>query len=513
MKNIGRAESPALVFLLTLLVFWPCLHFDFVRYDDLLLLQTPGRGLDWSSLRWILTHAPQGNYTPLSALSYALDTAFWGESAFGYHLTNLLLHAANAALFCLLAAELLSQGGVCAEEMRPAAFISALLFSLHPLRIQSVAWIAERRDVLCGLFFLLSLLCWVQGRARERPTPAWRMAALAAFVCALLSKASALPLPAALLLIDAGLYRKLRGWREYTPFFLLSAAFGILTLLAQWRYGALVDTAAAPLTARLGQAAIGAVYYLGKALWPADLGIYEWHSWEAVRTATWLGGAATAGLLIAARMQPALQRPVLAALLFQTVMLLPVLGLVTYGHEIVADRYSYLSGLGWAVLAGAGLIWLTRGRRLASVALAGAVVAVLTVSTRAQLPAWRDAQSLWRTVLRVDPFSLVARRSLALALFEQGRDTDAFNYLEDQVTAFPKDDASREYLARKMAETGTTRQDRALHRLVLAHEAESRGNLVLAAWHYKQALRLDPGAAGEASAPGWSRRTSPTRSR
>ena len=139
MLPIKRAESPALVFALTVLVFWPCVRFDFVTYDDLILLQTPFRGLGWNSIRWLFTHAWEGNYTPLSGLTYAVDFALWGNSAFGHHLTNILFHAANAALFCLLAAEFLALGGAATATVRPAAFISALLFSLHPLRIQSVA--------------------------------------------------------------------------------------------------------------------------------------------------------------------------------------------------------------------------------------------------------------------------------------------------------------------------------------------------------------------------------------
>lgn len=500
---LSRAESPALVFALTLLVFWPCMRFDFVHYDDLLLIQTPSRGLGWGSLRWLFTHAPEGNYTPLSGLTYAVDLALWGDSPFGYHLTNVLLHAANAALFCLLAAELLARGGAAPTEVRPAAFVSALLFSVHPLRIQSVAWIAERRDVLCGAFVLLTLLCWVRGDGAQEPSARrWRGAALAAFVCALLSKAAALPVPAALLLIDAWPLRRKLPWREYAPFFLLSALSAALTLLAQSRSNGLVDIAAAAPSARVRQALIGAVYYLGKALWPTRLGIYEWHSWTPIRTATIIGAAATAGLLLAAWRRSALRRPLLAALLFQTIMLLPVLGLVTFGHEIVADRYSYLSGLGWAVLAGAGMIALAHRRRTVALVLAGAAAAALTAATHAQLPDWRDAESLWRSVLRVDPWSFVARPALAQALFDQGREADAFNYLEDQVAVYPRDAAAREQLARRMTETATTPGDRARHRLRLGREAESRGNHVLAEWHFQQALRLEqPAERTPASAP------------
>ena len=489
-----QAASPALVFALTLLVFWPCLRFDFVRYDDLLLLQTPYRGLGWESIRWLFTHAQEGNYAPLPGLTYALDLALWGDAPFGYHLTNVLFHAANAALFCLLAAEMLARGGAATAKVRPAAFVSALLFSLHPLRIQSVAWIAERRDVVCGAFVLLTLLCWVRGASTEEaPARRWRAAALAAFVCALMSKATALPLPAALLLIDIWPLRQKHSWKRYAPFFLLSAVFAAFTLLEQSSSGALIDVAAAAPAARVKQALIGVVYYLGKALWPANLGLYEWHSWPPVRTATFLGATATAALLWAAYLRASLRRPIFTALLFQTLMLLPVLGLVTFGHEVVADRYSYLSGLGWALLAGAGLIGLSLKRRTASVMLACATLAVLAATTRAQLPAWRNAESLWRTVLRVDPKSLFARPNLATALFDQGRDADAFNYLEDQVSVYPLDSESQEYLARRMKETSTSAQDRSRHRLRLGREAASREEHVLAAWHFQQALRLDPG--------------------
>ncbi len=474
-------------------MFWPCVRFDFLTYDDLLLLHTPYRGLNWESIRWLFTHSLEGNFAPLSGLTYAIDFALWGNSAFGYHLTNALFHAANAALFCLLATEFLALGGAAPATVRPAAFVSALLFSLHPLRIQSVAWIAERRDVLCAFFVLPALLCWVHAASADK-TAARRLRglALAAFLCALMSKASALPLPAVLLMIDLWPLRQKISWKRYAPFFILSAIFSVITLLAQSKTGAVLDATAAAPSVRATRALIGSVYYLGKALWPANLALYEWHSWEPVRTATILGAAATAGLLLAASLRPALRRPILAALLYQIIMLLPVLGLVAFGHELVADRYSYLSGLGWALLAGAGFITLARKRRTAALLLAAAAVAACVASTRVQLPTWRNTESLWRTVLRVDWKSLLARPSLAEALFDQGRNAEAFNYLEDQVAVYPMDQASRDYLTRRMAETSTTTQDRARHRLRLGLEAESRSEHDLAAWHFQQAARLDP---------------------
>jgi tetratricopeptide (TPR) repeat protein len=478
-----RAASPALVFALTALVFWPCLKFGFVSYDDALFVRMPVRGLGWDSLSWIFTNSVQGNYAPLSGLTYAVDFAFWGMLPRGYHLTSVLFHAANAAVFFLLSLELLSLGGGAQEENRAAAFVAALLFSLHPLRVQSVAWVAERRDVVCGLFVLLTLLFWVRSRPR---------AALAAFLCALLSKAAALPLPAVLVLLDYWPLERRLVWKRYAPFVAAAALFSAVALAAQSRIGALVDVAAAPPSMRARQILTGAVYYLGKALWPAGLGIYEWRSWAPVKTATIVGAAATAVLLAAAWLRPKLRRPLLGALAFQTVMLAPVLGFVTFGHELVADRYSYLSGLAWALLAAAGLRALSERRRGTAALLAGVVVAACAAATRAELPAWRGSESFWRAVLRVDPMSWSARPNLAQALSEAGRNPEAFNYLEDQVRVFPGDAEVRDQLATMMSKTGTTARDRARYRAGLGLEAEREGRPELALWHFEQALRLDP---------------------
>lgn len=497
-----RAAAALLVSAVTVLVFWPCVRNGFINADDPEFLIRPYRGLAASDIRGMFTSFYFSNYVPLSLLSLSADFAAWGMNPFGYHLTNVLLHAANAAVFYLLALELLALGGATDDD-RWAAAAAALLFSLHPLRVQSVAWISERRDVLCGFFFLLSLLFWLRsfrpGRLRGADG---RAASLGSFFLALLSKSAAIPLPLVLILLDVWPLRRLPAsprrwlaartlWMEKLPFFGLAALFAAVAAAAQSKGGAIVNAARAAPLERANQIGIGLVFYLGKLLWPADLALYEWH-WPPIRSAVLLGAAATAAALAVAIRSRRLRAPLLAALAYQTLMLGPVLGFVTIGHELVADRYSYLSGLAWAALFGAGLRILARRRRPASLILAVVLLAAFAAGTRAQISVWSDSVSFWKQVARVDPASLAARPSLAAALMAKGRTGEAILDLEEHLVLNPQDAEIRKALDDLVARTGTTVRDHAVIHERLGLEFAARGEFDKAAWHFERALRYDP---------------------
>src|SRR6266849_2594535 len=226
MTRPGRLLLPLLVFLITGTVFLPALRGDFLNWDDSVnFVANPYyRGLGWAQIKWMLTATLMGHYIPVTWLSLGLNYALGGMNPWGYHLGNLILHAANATLVYLIARRLLaaargggSQSGHATGPVVGAGAFAALVFGVHPLRVESVAWITERRDVLCGLFFLLAILAWL--RAIERPggpDRRWQLLSLAAFLASLLSKAASMPLPVVLVLLD--LYPlgrlKARGWRS-----------------------------------------------------------------------------------------------------------------------------------------------------------------------------------------------------------------------------------------------------------------------------------------------------------
>lgn len=485
-----RTAAPLLVAAATAFVFWSSTHNSSVSVDDPEFLIRPYRGLDAASIRGIFTHFYFSNYAPLSLLSLSADRALWGMEPFGYHLTNLLLHAANAVVFYFLCLELFFLGGKTDND-GPAAAAAALFFSLHPLRVESVAWISERRDVLCGLFFLLTLLCWMRslrpGRLSGGPG---RAAALGAFFLALLSKSAAVPLPLVLILIDLWPLRRRLRWKEKLPFLALSAVFAAVAVAAQG--DAIVSLEHAVPLQRANQIWMGLVFYLGKLIWPANLTFYEWH-WRPVRAAVLLGAAATAAVLAVAAGSRRLRAPLLCALAYQSVMLAPVLGFITIGHELFADRYSYLSGLAWAILFGSGLRHLARRRRAVSLIFACALLASFAAATRAQIRVWEDSLAFWKQVVRVDP-ETTTRPILAQVLIARGRVGEAILYLEEHLRVYPQDLKSRRALDELVVKTGTTARDHAGFHEKLGIEFAARGEFEKAAWHFERGLRYDPGS-------------------
>ncbi|HVO93543.1 MAG TPA: hypothetical protein VMT22_11915, partial [Terriglobales bacterium] len=243
------------------------------------------RGLGWPELRWMFTTFHMGHYQPLSWLTFSLDYLIWGMNPVGYHLTNLILHAANAAVFFFLCRQIFivslpfpaSEPG---HGIDLAAAVAALLFSIHPLRVESVAWATERRDGLSGLFFLIMLYAYFRASASaaNRSHRGWLLISISAFVLSLLAKATAITAPAVLLLLDLYPLRRLSGpWRswfgpggrqilwEKVPFALFALLFGALAIVAQHEAGALRPVQQYFFSYRLGQAFYGVMFYLWKS--------------------------------------------------------------------------------------------------------------------------------------------------------------------------------------------------------------------------------------------------------
>jgi protein O-mannosyl-transferase len=430
---------PLYLALITAVVFLPALECRFVNWDDdrNIVYNTAYRGLGDKHVAWALTTSLMGHYIPVTWLSFGLDYTVWGMRPFGYHLTNLLLHAANVAVFYLVALRLLWAARAAAGPdlgLRLGAAVAALLFAVHPLRVESVAWITERRDVLSALFYLFAVLAYLRACERAEPSSLPRQGgywlALGLFAMALLSKSMAVSLPVVLLVLDVYPLRRLGGrpggwlgpaairvWAEKLPFALLSLGASAVALVALDSVRGVRPIVALGLGERVAISVYSLAFYLWKTLAPSGLApLYELPI--RVDPLTWpylLSGGVVAGVTVAAlwfrRRWPAL----LAVWVSYVAILLPVLGIVQNGPQIAADRYTYLASLGWAALIG-GLVrtrwgarsWaaLAEPRALAASALAVAVLAVLSVLTWRQVGVWRDSGALWRHALAHAPSAL-----------------------------------------------------------------------------------------------------------
>ena len=498
-----------LVAIVTFAVFLPALRNEFVNWDDddLLVKNTHYQGLGWEQLRWMFTTFHLGHYQPLSWVTFGFDYLLWGTNPSGYHLTNIILHAANAVLFYFLSRRLMAIAMSGASDKKSwqlnlSAGFAALLFAIHPLRVESVAWATERRDVLSGLFFFATIYCYLRAvMSPQQPSfyRRWLGAAIVVYALSLLSKATAMTLPVVLVLLDVFPLRRLQGgllnwfkpqlrsvlW-EKLPFFVLALIFAATALLAQHTTGALKPLQQYDVASRMGQAFYGLIFYLWKTFLPMGLSpLYElppesgpWF-WIIAMSAGGIVVALSAALFFLRRRCPAAG----ACWLYYVLMIAPVLGIAQSGPQLVADRYSYLACLGWALLAGAASapLWNLRSQgALSPVTLnlvrAGAAASLFTLGilTWQQTQVWHDSERLWRHALNIDPNSSYAYTNLAAAMKNQGKVDEAIRYYGSAVRLRPD--------------------------LALAHENLGdlfldRGDLDKAARSYRRILEINPTSA------------------
>ncbi len=471
------------VFVAVFIAYLPALQADFVDWDDTdNFLRNPNyRGVGGEQIRWMFSTFHMGHFQPLTWLTLGFDYT-WAKAVLGdgmdpraYHLTNALLHAANAVLFTLVALDLLGRTatgiGASARVLVLAAAFAGLFFGLHPLRVESVAWITERRDLLSSFFFLaavLSYLKWTRsGSVHGRAPRARRLYALTLglFVLGLLSKVSVVVLPMVLLVLDVyplGRWRA-EGWRrlvgEKVPFLALSLVFGMIASLGQARNEWLYTLDQHPIPSRLAQSFYGLVFYVWKTVLPFNLlPIYEMrfpvNPLEPRFVVTFiLVLVAAAGIFAARKRAPWLA----AAAAVYLLVLMPVIGLAQNGPQEVADRYSYVSCMGWAMLAGGAMLaGLQRRPGLARpMLLAGALVAAgLFVLTWRQVVVWRNTASLWTYTAAHAPRSSLAQNGYGFVLLDAGRPADAIPVLRTALAIQPSNEKAHRNLWRALKETG-----------------------------------------------------------
>jgi Flp pilus assembly protein TadD len=419
----------ALLAMLAAAVYLPTLGHGFVNWDDdRLLLDNPAvQRDDGLAIIWSTPALPAGfpNY-PLTFSTYWLEHRLWGLAPAGYHAVNLLLHALATALVCLLVRAL----GAGAW----AAGLTAALFAVHPMQVESVAWVAERKNVLSAVWYLAAYLAFLRHR-RSGSEPAYALS-LACCAAALLSKTATITLPLSLLLAD----RVLRGrWTasaaaRVAPMLALGAGAALLTLHAE------AEPPPIPLLERPLAAAAALWFYARQLVAPAALlPVYpRWQvePWTVLWWLPLLGVALVAGLLLA-------RRPIGLThwgLGHFAITLLPVLGLVPFGfseYSFVADRHVYLAGIGLFLVAALGLEWLRARRALAATALATALVGLLLIRTERQLRVWQDGRSLWLYEMLEVPDSWLARNNLAMALIGRQQFDEAAPLLEEALALRP----------------------------------------------------------------------------
>ena len=445
-----------LLLLVTLLVFLPTTLYQFINYDDeIYVVNNPfvNQGLSWLGFKWAFAAAHAANWHPLTWLSHMLDCDLFRLNPAGPHLVNSLFHAANTALLFALILRLTNPPSPAhlpsqnPQNLWLAAFVAAL-FAWHPLHVESVAWVAERKDVLSTFFALLTLLSYAQyvhGHSRGNTEGEYKggrnvrrdyALALIWFALALLSKPMPVTLPVVLLLLDywplnrfaAGQdrFRIIRGlFVEKLPLFVLSGALCVITVLAQ--HHAESSFASIPLGVRLENALTAYTCYLGKMIWPLHLAILYPYNDSISHTFVCESLLILTGISVIAWLERHANPYLFVGWLWFLVTLLPVIGLIQVGAQSMADRYTYFPSIG--IFLAVGFLGQTLGKKFSFLArwlAAGAVAGLLAclVLTERQLTYWHDSETLFRHAIEVED-SEVARLNLGGALQDKNEIPEA----------------------------------------------------------------------------------------
>ena len=455
----------ALLAMVTIGLYWPATSHDFVNYDDnLYVTENPHvqGGLNWEGVKWAFSNPVAGNWHPLTMLSHMLDCQLFGLKPWGHHLTSVLLHAVNTVLLFLFLRNLT---GALWRSVLVAA-----VFGLHPLHVESVAWVAERKNVLSTCFGLLALwayACYAQKRSRvegressadtavlalgSRLSTLDYALALLFFALGLMSKAMLVTVPFVMLLLDYWpLQRVTSGkWQvasvrslvwEKIPFFALAVVMSVVTFVVQKQTGTLAVVENLSLGARSGNALISYCRYLGKLFWPMDLAIFYSYPGKWPLEQVVLAGGLILGLTVLFIVQWRRHPFLLMGWLWYCGTLVPVIGLVQVGDQAMADRYAYVPSLGVLILTIWGVYELARRWRYYELALsvAGCAAIVLCFGmTRQQLGYWRDDETLFRHALEVTENNFVAHNGLGNALDGKGQTDEAINQYQEAIRLKP----------------------------------------------------------------------------
>jgi tetratricopeptide (TPR) repeat protein len=532
----------ALLVLVTLALYWPATHCDFVNYDDPDYVTANPRiqaGLTPANIGWAFTTEQAGNWHPLTWCSLMLDVNLFGNKAAGFHFTNLALHAVNAALLFWLLWQMTG------ARWRSAGV--AAVFAWHPVHVESVAWVAERKDVLSAGFGFLALIFYVQfthrarrqeprvsPKAQVRPPqskaePSFHLSpftlsrfnlstyfllAWFCFALGLMSKPMLVTWPFVLLLLDfwpLGRFGPGRGWpllREKIPFVILAVLTCVVTFVVQKSGGAMRLMESLPWDVRGENALLSYVRYLGKLFWPTDLAVFYPHPGYFPLEQVLLAGAVLTGISALAWIQRRRYPFLLMGWLWYLGTLVPVIGLVQVGEQAMADRYLYLPSVGILILTLWGAWELARCPRSLrwGLSVAGAAALVLClVLTRQQLGYWRDSETLFRHALAVTDNNYTAHNNLGTALDNQGQTDPAIAQFQEALRLKPNNAEARYNLGNALTRQGRTeaaleqfqtsltlKPDYAPAHNNLGNLLASQGQTDAAIRQFQEALRLKP---------------------
>jgi Flp pilus assembly protein TadD len=490
---------------LTLVAFWPALRNPFTEFDDgLYVTDNPHvrAGLTAKEFCWAFVATRASNWHPLTWLSLQLDADLFGTEPWGFHFTNVVLHMVTTLLlFAFLR--------WTTAALWPSALVAAL-FAVHPLHVESVAWVAERKDVLSGLFWMLTLLAYawfVERRDVKR-----YVLVLLVFALGLMAKPMLVTLPCVLLLLDYWPLKRTESWRrlvvEKAPLFALGLVASVVTVYAQHQGGSVGSLEHYGPAERSANAVLSYGRYLEKTFWPQNLALfYPYSDTSSMMIPVLLSGLILLGVtgfcLYTRRSRPYL----LVGWLWYLGMLVPVIGLVQVGGQAMADRYTYLPLIGVFVMVVWGAAGWVEGQRKAGIAgtlAAGVVVLICIVGTRVQLGYWQDNVTLWQHTVDVTGPSWVAQSNLGYSLEKAGKNDDALIHYQEAIRLNPQFalghcNVGAALMRRGQPNEGWSHFQTALRldpaclraHINVGNFLEKRGKLEEAVHHFQIALSLD----------------------
>jgi protein O-mannosyl-transferase len=508
---------------LTWIVFGQTLRYDFVNYDDPRYVYQNTKitsGINMGSIAWAFTHIHAENWHPLTTITHMLDCQLYGLKAGGHHFTNVLLHSV-AAILLFLALQRMT------GALWRSAFVAAV-FAIHPLHVESVAWMAERKDVLSGVFFMLTLLGYFH--YTRAPSTGRYLIVTLGVALGLMSKPMLVTVPFVLLLLDYWPLHRIRGERsnvgpqvfrlvlEKIPLIALSAVSSTVTFLAQ--RGALGWTEQLPMLARIDNAIVTYIVYMRQMFWPANLAVFYPHPEN--RLPLWQIILALAVLISITAAAVALRKKapyLITGWLWYLGMLVPVIGLVQVGWQGHADRYTYLPQIGlyiggtWAV-ADLTASWRRQHVLLGATALL--VIAALSWRAWVQTSYWRDSETLFTHVLAVTRNNDVAENNLGIIFLEKGQLDEAISKLQAAIDLRPENGPAHDNLAKALLQKGQVADAMVHYRKLLELQPENvearnilgtaliqQGRIREAIEQWRDALSIQPENGNAASNLAW----------
>jgi Flp pilus assembly protein TadD len=464
----------------TLIAFEPLRYNSFVDLDDTLYVtENPNikNGLSLQSVLWAFTHSHAAFWHPLTSLSHILDCELFDLNPLGHHITSLLLHIANTLLLFMAMQNM-------TNAVWQSAFVAAV-FALHPLHVESVAWVSERKDVLSGFFWMLTIIAYLH--YLKNPNIKRYLLTLLSFILGLMSKPMVVTLPFVLLLLDYWPLKRTENPKlgiahlvlEKVPFFVLSAAAAVIAFLFQQKEGALPDVNLLPINTRIANALISYISYLTKTFWPDRLAVFYPYPadtipiWQALFSFLLLLGLSVLVVRLAKN-----HKYLPVGWFWYLGTLLPVIGLVQVGTHSMADRYTYLPLIGIFIIIAWGAAELFakwRFRKIALSIFASAIFTALVVLTRTQVKYWHDSVTLFEHTVRVTNNNYTIDNNLGVALQARGRLDEAISHFRMALQSNP------EYF-------------NAYYNL--ANALKAQGKLDEAVSYYYQALKIKPDDAG-----------------